>query len=98
MPRFALDGRVAVCPFAHQRDGESVTIGDLDRQVFLTIPVEGLDILTPLAAGRTVGETVALYEQAHGQTPDIEDFLSVLAGEGFVAPWDNTGATAASVG
>jgi len=89
MAQFALDARVAVRPLAHQRDGESVTIGDLSRQVFLTIPVEALDILNPLSEGKTVGETVALYERAHGQTPDVADFLAVLADEGLVAPWDD---------
>jgi hypothetical protein len=89
MARFPLEARVAVRPFAHQRDGQSITIGDLDRQVFLTIPVEGLDILSALAAGTTVGETVAAHERAHGETPDVEDFLTLLAAEGFVAPWDD---------
>ncbi|MGH2941232.1 MAG: hypothetical protein ACRDLN_00435 [Solirubrobacteraceae bacterium] len=89
MAQFPLDARVAVRPIAHQRDGENVTIGDLSRQVFLTIPAEGMDILSALAAGKTVGETVRLYEQAHAETPDVEDFLTVLAGEGFVAPWSD---------
>lgn len=89
MPQFTLDARVAVRPIVHRRDGQSVTIGDLGRQVFLTIPAEGLDILSALAAGKTVGETVALYEEAHGVTPDVEDFLTALAGEGFVAAWDD---------
>ncbi|MDX6718870.1 MAG: putative peptide zinc metalloprotease protein [Solirubrobacteraceae bacterium] len=87
MTQFPLDARVAVRPIAQQREGQSVTIGDLGRQVFLTIPTEGMDILSALAAGRTVGEAVALYEQTHHQTPDVEDFLSALADEGFVAPW-----------
>ncbi|HEV7808673.1 MAG TPA: site-2 protease family protein [Solirubrobacteraceae bacterium] len=89
MAQFPLDARVAVCPIAHQRDGHSVTIGDLDRQVFVTIPAEGLDILNALAAGKTVGETVTLYEQTHGETPDVEDFLTTLESEGFVARWDD---------
>jgi putative peptide zinc metalloprotease protein len=89
MTQFPLDSRVAVCPFAQHREGQDVTIGDLGRQVFLTIPAEGLDVLSALAAGRTVGESVALYEQAHGETPDVDDFLTVLAAEGFVAPWDD---------
>jgi len=89
MTRFPLDTRVAVCPIAHQPDGENVTIGDLSRQVFLTIPAEAMEILSALADGRTVGETVHLYEQAHGETPDLEDFLTLLADEGFVAPWED---------
>jgi putative peptide zinc metalloprotease protein len=87
MAQFSLDARVAVRPIAHRREGQSVTIGDLDRQVFLTIPAEGLDILSALAAGKTVGEAAGLYEQTYAETPDIEDFLTVLASEGFVAPW-----------
>lgn len=88
MTQFPLHARVAVRPTARRREGSSVTLGDLSRQVFLTIPAEGLEILDALAAGKTVGEAAALYEQAHAEAPDIEDFLTVLAGEGFVAPWD----------
>lgn len=88
MSEFPPDARVAVRPIAHQFEGQSVTIGDLDRQVFLTIPAEGLGILSALTAGKTVGEAVRLYEQTHAETPDIEDFLNVLSHEGFVAPWD----------
>lgn len=86
MAHFAPEARVEVVPFAHRHEGSSVIIGDLDRQVFLTIPADGLDILSALAAGRTVGETVRLYEQAHAETPDVEGFLTALADEGFVAP------------
>ncbi|MDX6719170.1 MAG: putative peptide zinc metalloprotease protein [Solirubrobacteraceae bacterium] len=89
MTQFPLDARVAVCPFVDRREGDSVTIGDLDRQVFLTIPVEGLEILSALAAGSTVAEAVELYERDHDETPDVEDFLSVLAEEGFVGAWED---------
>jgi putative peptide zinc metalloprotease protein len=88
MTQFPSHARVAVRPIAHRREGPSVTIGDLGRQRFLTIPAEGLEILDALAAGKTVGETAALYERAHAEAPDVEDFLTVLAAEGFVAPWD----------
>jgi putative peptide zinc metalloprotease protein len=84
MARFPLESRVRVRPFAHVREKDGVTIGDVDRQVFLAIPAEGLDILNWLAAGDTVGDTVRRYEQAYGETPDIDDFLGALAEEGFV--------------
>lgn len=87
MTHFALDARVAVVPFAQRQEGSSVTIGDLDRQVFLTIPAEGLDLLNALAAGSTVSEAVRVYERAHAETPDVEGFLAALAAEGFVASW-----------
>ena len=88
------DSMVLVRPFSHRQDGPSVTIGDLSRQVFLAIPAEGLDILNALAAGKTVGEAVALYEQKYAETPDVDDFLSVLAGEGFLAPAGKAGEAA----
>jgi hypothetical protein len=87
MAQFPLDARVAVRPITHRHEGPNVTIGDLGRQVFLTIPTEAMEIIEALAAGETVGEAVRRYEQAHAETPDIADFLGVLADEGFVAPW-----------
>jgi putative peptide zinc metalloprotease protein len=87
MAQFPPDARVAVCQITHRREGDEVTIGDPGRQVFLTIPAEGWEILSALSDGRTVGETAELYERAHGETPDLEDFLGLLADEGFVAPW-----------
>jgi putative peptide zinc metalloprotease protein len=87
MAQFQRDARVAIRPFAHQREGQSVTIADLGRQIFVTIPADGLDILSALAAGKTVAETERLYEQAHAETPDLQDFLTSLAQEGFVAAW-----------
>jgi len=84
MPPFPSDSLVIVRPFSSQRDGDTATIGDPERQIFLSIPTEGLDILTWLANGMTVGETVRLYEQRFAETPDIDEFLGVLAEEGFV--------------
>jgi hypothetical protein len=71
-----------------------VTIGHPSRRVFLAIPAEGLDILNSLAAGRTVAETVRAYVEKYAETPDIEDFLTVLAGQGFVGPHADQGGRA----
>jgi putative peptide zinc metalloprotease protein len=87
MAQFAADARVAVATFSCHRDGQNTTIGHLSRGVFLTIPAEGVEILDALAAGKTVGEAVRLYERAHGETPDAEDFLTALAAQGFVTSW-----------
>lgn len=84
MTGYLQESRVMVRPFSHRREGDTVVIGDLDRDVYLTIPAEGLDILESLAAGHTVGETVRRYQDRHGETPDIEDFLEALESEGFV--------------
>jgi putative peptide zinc metalloprotease protein len=81
---FPAGSRVTVGPFVHRREGESATIGDLERGVFVTIPAAGLEILDALAAGETVREVTRRYERTHGETPDIEDFLTALAAKGFV--------------
>jgi putative peptide zinc metalloprotease protein len=88
MTSYPPDAVVRVRPFTHRRNGDTVTVGDIERGVFLEIPAEGLDILDALSAGRTVGETVRLFEQKHGETPDIEDFLVALDDEGFLGGAD----------
>lgn len=84
MARYTPDTLVTVGPFSHQLDGDVVILGDVDRQVFVAIPAEGLDILESLVAGNTVGQTARLYEEKHGEKPDMEDFLEALEQEGFV--------------
>jgi hypothetical protein len=83
---YPLDSLVTVWPYDTRINGDTATIGDFDRQVFLEIPAEGLEILESLSAGNTVGETVARYERAHAEQPDIEPFLAALEFQGFVAP------------
>lgn len=84
MAGYPPDSLVTVRPFNHRFDGDTVIIGDVDRQVFLAIPAEGLDILEWLAAGRTVGEAAELYEEKYHETVDIEDFLEAIEQEGFI--------------
>ncbi len=85
MARFEPDTHVAVRPFARNHEGENVTIGLLGGQAFVTIPVEGVEILDALAEGGSVGDALHRYEQAHAETPDIADFLEALELAGFVA-------------
>lgn len=84
MGRYTPDSPVTVRPFTHRSDGDTVILGDVNRQVFVAIPAEGLDILTALAAGRTVGQAARMYEEKYHETADIEDFLEALEQEGFV--------------
>lgn len=86
MPHYPPTARVELAPFRHREEGGSATIAAPDRGLFLSVPVEALDLLLPLAEGRTVGEAVSRYQAAHGETPDVDDFLSVLAEEGFLEP------------
>ena len=84
MSGYAPDSPVTVRPFTHRVEGDAIILGDIDRHVFLAIPAEGLDILTSLAAGKTVGEAARLYEEKYHETPDIVDFLEALEQEGFI--------------
>ncbi|HEX8093450.1 hypothetical protein [Jatrophihabitans sp.] len=85
MPGYSLQSRVAVYPFDRRADGDTATIGDPDREVYLVFAREGLEILDWLAAGRTIGESAREYEQRHGQQIDVLDFVAALEAEGFVA-------------
>jgi putative peptide zinc metalloprotease protein len=85
MSKYTSETKVKVCSFARRMEGDTVTIADMYRQVFLSIPTEALEILDNLVAGRTVGEARDCFEAKHGETPDIEDFLDVLDSAGFVA-------------
>ena len=78
------DSLVTLRPFTHRRDGDTMHIGNLDREVVLEIPPDALDILNWLNEGRTVGEAAERYREKHGETPDIDDFLRALEDEGFI--------------
>ncbi|WP_433498368.1 hypothetical protein ACQP1K_26335 [Sphaerimonospora sp. CA-214678] len=86
MPGYPSESHVTVHPFDRRSEGDSVTIGDMERQVFLSVPAEGVDVLDWLADGRTVGEAARLYEEKYGESLDIEDFLQAMELEGFLTP------------
>ena len=78
--------RVTVYPFAHRVEGDEAIIANTTRSSFLAIPTPALDLLADLATGRTVGPAQAAFAQKYGETPDMEDFLELLAREGFITP------------
>ncbi len=80
------DSIVGIRPFTRQRDGEEVVIGRIVTGVFLALPPDAVDLLDQLAAGKTVGEVADLHRDATGETPDLEDFLSVLESKGLIEP------------
>lgn len=83
---FANDAHVIVFPFSRQEGREETVIGRAETNTFLSLPVEGVEILDDLASGKTVGEARALYLERHGEDPDLEDFLQLLSQRGFVRP------------
>jgi hypothetical protein len=76
--------KVAVFPFTRQAEGEEIVIGRLDTGVFLALPPEAVEILDLLAAGESVGGAQEIHRQKYGEIPDLEDFLELLQGKGFV--------------
>lgn len=85
MVAYTRDDHVAVQPFTRQPDGEEVVIGLRERNVFLALPPEAVEILDQLASGLCVGEAQAAFAAAHGVTPDVGDLLSHLEAKGFVS-------------
>lgn len=88
MSSYLADGKITVLPFTQQPDGEETIIANATRTSFLSLPTSAVDILHWLAADKTVAEAQALYQEKYDELPDMEDFLDLLASEGFVAPRD----------
>ena len=80
------DSVVAVRPFSRQQEGEEVIIGSAETGVFLAVPHEAVELLERLAAGNSVGEVSDDYQAKYGETPDLDDFLTLLESKGMVAP------------
>lgn len=76
---------VTVRPFTRQRDGDDIIIGSAETGVFLAVPPEAIELLDDFAQRKSVGEVSDLYSQRHGETPDLEDFLSYLETKGIIA-------------
>lgn len=82
---FDWDQPVHVPPFSRQAEDGEVVIGHPQRGTFLALPEDAVEILDLLAAGRSVAEARQEFERRHGEDPDIQDLLAVLARHGFVA-------------
>lgn len=77
---------VDVYPFTRQAEGEQVIVGRVETGTFLALPCEALEVLDGLAAGKSVGEVQDLFQEKHGETPEMEEFLGLLESKGFVWP------------
>jgi putative peptide zinc metalloprotease protein len=76
----------AVQPFSRQREGEEVIIGSAATGVFLAVPPEAVELLEHLAQGKSVGDAADLYQQSHGEVPDLDHFLGFLETKGIIEP------------
>lgn len=61
-------------------------IGLPETATFLVLPAEAIEILDWLSEGKSVGEAQALYQDRHGELPEMEEFLGALERDGFVRP------------
>src|SRR5271170_5147328 len=84
MPTYTRETRVKVQPFTRQQEGNDIIIGRVETGVFLSVPPEAVELLEQLADGRSVGEVIDLYQQKHGETPDLDDMLQYLEVKGIV--------------
>ncbi|MEM9293530.1 MAG: hypothetical protein AAGD01_17735 [Acidobacteriota bacterium] len=84
--QFSDDKAVQVFPFSRQESHGEVIIGRQDTGTYLALPLEAVEILDDLSTGKTIGQTRHLYQQRHGENPDLEDFLDSLAQQGFLVP------------
>src|ERR1700761_5361563 len=82
-PLYTNNSIVVVHPFTRQQEGEEVVIGNVAAGVFLALPVEVVELLDLLATGKSVGEVSAIYRDATGETPDLEDLLTSLDAKGI---------------
>jgi len=82
---FPDDARIIVHPFEQRIEGADVTIANASRSSFLSVPPDALELLTLFAHGHPVGEVRTIYQDKYGVTPDLDDFLDTLKGEGFLS-------------
>jgi len=85
MNRLAPESRVQFLPFTRQADGLEVVVGRLETSTFLALPLEAFEVMELLAAGKTLREAQEIFAAQHGEIPDVEFLVEVLAGKGFVA-------------
>lgn len=86
MSRFTADTQVRFLPFTRQIEGEDAVIGRPEARVFLALPVEALELLDELQAGKSIGEVQEEHRRKTGELPDLESLLSYLEERGFLAP------------
>ncbi|GAA2148910.1 hypothetical protein GCM10009760_41520 [Kitasatospora kazusensis] len=91
-PRPDLDRPLVLRPLVYLQEGDEVTIGSPDVDSYAVFPADGAELVRMLADGVTPREAAERHEEAHGESVDMPDLLSVLEDLGFVH--DGTGTAA----
>lgn len=78
MTEFDLDRPVQLHPLVFLEDGDEVTIGRADVDSYGIFPAEGAELVRRLQAGDTPRQAAEWFEQAYGESVDIEDVVAGL--------------------
>ena len=85
MQRFTRSSSVILNQITYQADGQDVIAGRVDTGVFVAIPAEAREILDLLGTGLNIGQVSDTFHTKYGETPDLEDFLTLLEGKGLIS-------------
>lgn len=85
MQRFIRSATVILNQITYQADGQDVIAGRVDTGVFVAIPGEAREILDLLGSGLNIGQVSDTFQAKYGETPDLEDFLTLLEGKGLIS-------------
>ena len=85
MQRFTRSATVVLNQITYQADGQDVIAGRVDTGVFVAIPAEAREILDMLGSGLNIGQVSDTFQAKYGETPDLEDFLTLLEGKGLIS-------------
>jgi hypothetical protein len=77
-------GRVLLHPLVYLREGEDITVGRPDTDVYCVLPPDGAALLRKLGDGSDPEEAALWYAETYGETVDIDEFLGAMDELGYV--------------
>ena len=78
------DSTLRLHPLTMVPDGDDVVVGRADTASYAVFPDAGARMLRMLAAGSSIREATAWYEEEVGESLDVADFIATLADLGFL--------------
>lgn len=83
---FDPDVPLSVYPLTYLDEGDEVTVGRTDTNVFCVLPVDGAALLRQLAGGMSPRQGRQWYAEQYGQDVDMDEFLATLDELELLAP------------
>jgi putative peptide zinc metalloprotease protein len=84
----ALDRHYHVSPHSRVDEGEDVIIGRPATSAYLSVSGDVVAVLDWLGEGRSLAETIALYERRYGDAEGVAETVEALTETGFLRPED----------